>query len=181
VANHITLAPFSSGGWKEDDVVNRLVKLCLLLLWSGLTFSTATTLAEGRYEKQKVVYHINYDDPKRQTGALRNIQNHIGAVGTENLELKVVLHGDGLSLLIYPDSLAKLSKFSHANATEEMSARIDSLKSQGVSFLICRNTVKGRQVDLQSDLYDVDVADVVPSGVAELSYLQSLGFTYIKP
>ena len=39
----------------------------------------------GEYAKQKVVYHINYDNPKTQAGALRNIQNHINAVGAENL------------------------------------------------------------------------------------------------
>jgi intracellular sulfur oxidation DsrE/DsrF family protein len=141
----------------------------------------SNAMAGESYGKQKVVYHINYDDPKHQTAALRNIQNHVNAVGTENLELKVVLHGNGLSLLIYPDSLAKLPKFKHANASEEMTARIDALKGQGVAFQVCSNTVKGRKVDMQADLYDVDAVDVVPSGVAELANLQSQGYTYIKP
>jgi intracellular sulfur oxidation DsrE/DsrF family protein len=138
-------------------------------------------MAGESYGKQKVVYHINYDDPKLQTAALRNIQNHINAVGAENLQLKVVMHGNGLSLLIYPDSLAKLPKFKHANATEEMTARIDALKGQGVAFQVCSNTVKGRKVDMEADLYDVEAADIVPSGVAELASLQSRGYTYIKP
>jgi hypothetical protein len=34
-------------------------------------------IANDRYGKQKVVYHINYDDPQAQAGALRNVQNHI--------------------------------------------------------------------------------------------------------
>ena len=45
------------------------------------------------YGKQKVVYHVNYDDPKKQKGAMRNIQNHINAVGAENMDLRVVMHG----------------------------------------------------------------------------------------
>ena len=57
------------------------------------------TTAES-YGKQKVVYHINYDNPKAQAGALRNINNHINAVGAKKLDVKVVLHGKGLSLLI---------------------------------------------------------------------------------
>ena len=138
-------------------------------------------MAGEGYGKQKVVYHINYDDPKLQMAAMRNIQNHINAVGAENLELRVVLHGNGLSLLIYPDSLAKLPKFKQANASEEMAARIDGLKSQGVAFQVCNNTVKGRNVDMAADLYNVVDADVVPSGVAELAKLQAEGFTYIKP
>ncbi|MEJ2592871.1 MAG: DsrE family protein, partial [Candidatus Thiodiazotropha sp.] len=73
------------------------------------------------------------------------------------------------------------TKFKHANATDEMTARIDGLKSQGVSFQICGNTVKGRNVDLASDLYDADPEDVVPSGVAELARLEGMGYSYIKP
>ena len=133
------------------------------------------------YDKQKVVYHINYDNPKKQAGALRNIQNHINAVGAENMDIKVVLHGNGLSLLLDPDSLEKLTKFKHANATEKMTAKIDGLKSQGVDFQVCANTVKGRKVDMSTDLHDVDQGDIVPSGVAEVAKLQLEGYAYIKP
>lgn len=131
--------------------------------------------------KQKVVYHINYDNPKQQAGALRNIQNHINAVGAENLDLKVVLHGNGLSLLLDPDSLERLSKFKHANATDDMIAKIDSLREQGIQFQVCANTIKGRNVDLANDLYYVEESDIVPSGVAQLAVLQGQGYAYIKP
>ena len=135
----------------------------------------------GDYEKQKVVYHINYDNPKAQAGALRNIQNHINAVGAENLDLKVVLHGNGLAMLVDPAALEHLGKFKHANANEEMTAKIAGLKSQGVSFNVCNNTVRGRKVDIANDLYDVSEKDIVPSGVAEVARLQQLGYSYIKP
>ena len=150
-----------------------LISMCMLM--------TSYSHASERYGKQKVVYHINYDQPKMQAGALRNIQNHINAVGAENMDLKVVLHGNGLALLLDPDSLEKLDKFKHANANESMTAKIDSLKSQGVSFNVCANTVKGRKVDLKHDLYDVDDNDVVPSGVAEVARLQAMGYAYVKP
>ena len=135
----------------------------------------------GDYAKQKVVYHINYDNPKKQAGALRNIQNHINAVGADNLDLKVVLHGNGLALLLEPDSLEKLTKFKHANANEQMTAKVSDLKGQGVSFHVCANTVRGRKVDLDTDLYDVSQDDIVPSGVAEVAKLQQEGYAYIKP
>jgi uncharacterized protein len=157
---------------------NKLIPLMMLAMF--MLLAAPLMAAEGG-AKMKVVYHINTDDPKTQAAALGNIQNHINAVGAENLDLRVVMHGDGLSLLIYPDALAKLTKFKHANATDTMTARIDGLKSQGVKFEICGNTVKGRNVDLASDLYDADPADVVPSGVAELANLQYQGFAYIKP
>ena len=53
--------------------------------------------AQAGYGFQKVAYHVNYDDAKRQAGALRNIQNHINAVGAKNMDIRVVMHGKGLS------------------------------------------------------------------------------------
>ena len=153
----------------------------LLIFMSMCLLMTATVQANERYGKQKVVYHINYDNPKQQAGALRNIQNHINAVGAENLDLKVVLHGNGLALLLEPDSLAKLKKFKHANADETMTAKIDGLKNQGIEFNVCANTVRGRKVDIEADLYNVDNDDIVPSGVAEVARLQAMGYAYIKP
>ncbi len=150
-----------------------LMGMCLLM--------TATAYANDRYGKQKVVYHINYDNPKKQAGALRNIQNHINAVGAENLDLKVVLHGNGLALLLEPDALDKLKKFKHANANDTMTAKIDSLKDQGIQFNVCENTVRGRKVDMDTDLYSVDKSDIVPSGVAEVARLQQMGYAYVKP
>jgi hypothetical protein len=138
-------------------------------------------MRDAYYGKQKVVYHVNFYDAKTQTAALRNIQNHINAVGAENLDLKVVLHGNGLALLLEPDSLERLPKFKHANADPVMTARVDGLKMQGVAFRVCENTINGRQVDLASDLYDVADGDIVPSGVAEVARLQGLGYAYIKP
>ena len=150
-----------------------LMSLCLLMM--------TAVQANERYGKQKVVYHINYDNPAMQAGALRNIQNHINAVGAENLDLKVVLHGNGLALLLEPDSLEKLKKFKHANADDTMTAKIDGLKSQGIEFNVCENTVRGRKVDVETDLYNVDEKDIVPSGVAEVARLQAMGYAYIKP
>ncbi len=153
--------------------------LIAVLAWIGLPAGQAW--ADNGYSKQKVVYHINYDDPKTQAGALRNIQNHINAVGADKLDIKVVLHGNGLALLILPEALPDLPKFKHANADDGMAARIDGLKQQNVGFQVCANTVRGRKVSVEDHLYDVETSDIVPSGVAELARLQQLGYVYIKP
>lgn len=152
-----------------------------LMKWFGtlvaiLTLTTAAVAAE----KQKVVYHLNSDDAKYQADTLRNIQNHINAVGKDAIELKIVLHGDGLSLLLTPDALAR-TKMKAANANEEIQAKIAGLKDQGVQIQICANTLKGRNVDAKNDLYDVAEVDIVPSGVAQLAVLQQQGYAYIKP
>ena len=154
--------------------IKTLIAAAILIGISG------PSLADGHgYGKQKVVYHVNYYDAKRQTGALRNIQNHINAVGAENLDARVVMHGNGLSLLLEPDQVAN-TKMKSGSADADMTARIANLKNQGVTFKICANTLKGRKVEL-SYLYDASPNDVVPSGVAEIAHLQGQGFAYLRP
>ena len=131
----------------------------------------AQAQGSDRYGTQKVVYHIN--SPGGETnryykGSMRNVQNHINAVGAANLELAVVMHGNGLGLV------------QEAVDDLELQQVIASLKGQGVEFLVCNNTLVGRDISVD-DLYDVWEDDIVPSGVAELSRLQGMGYTYIHP
>ena len=135
-------------------------------------WAAAPAGAGERYGHQKVAYHINYNGGpgnKRYRGALRNIQNHINAVGADKLEVKVVLHGNGVNLL------------NVALKDDGLKTRITGLKSQNVEFLVCANTLRGRKIDYEKDLFDVFKEDIVPSGVAELGRLQLAGYAYIKP
>lgn len=143
-------------------------KILAILTATVLTLTAGVALA-GSYGKQKVVYHVNYDNEKRQAGAMRNIQNHINAVGAENLDLRIVMHGKGVSLLM------------KANSDANFESKVVSLKSQNVQFKVCKNTLKGKKIDYKTDLFDVAESDIVPSGVAELAHLQLEGFAYIRP
>ncbi len=152
-----------------------LKSLLVLVMGAVVGFaaiSGAQAADEARYGKQKVVYHINYpggDGGKKYYGALRNIQNHINAVGKENLDVKVVMHGNGVGLL-------KLA------ATDlKLQGNVSNLKTQNVAFNVCANTLTGRKIDKDKELFEVFDEDIVPSGVAELSRLQQMGYTYVKP
>ena len=158
--------------------MNRNVSIVLLVVIALL--ASINVMANDRYGNQKVVYHINYDDPQAQAGALRNIQNHINAVGAENLDLKVVMHGKGLSLLLEPDTAGN-TKLKQGHATSAVQDKIAGLKKQGIDFMVCGNTLKKKNINYERDLYGVETADIIPSGVAELSRLQGMGYTYIKP
>jgi intracellular sulfur oxidation DsrE/DsrF family protein len=120
-------------------------------------------------DKQKVVYHINYDDEKQLSAALRNVNNHIKAVGADKLDIKVVMHGKGVTLL-------KI-----ANTDLDMQQKVIGLKKNGVQFEVCNNTLVGKKIDYKNDLFDVSKTDIVPSGVAEVAALQKKGYAYIKP
>ena len=147
--------------------MRKFVPIALLGLLAIGAAGCATT-ADG-YGKQKVVYQVNSDDPTILKKVLGNVQNHINAVGKDNLDLKVVMHGDGLTLL-------KLAK-----EDEDMKSKVDKLKIQGIGFNVCANTLKYKKINYKTDLHDVSEKDIVPSGVAEIAHLQKHGHTYIKP
>jgi uncharacterized protein len=136
----------------------------------SITEAAAETAASttSAVSLQKVVYHINYNDLKLVNAALGNIQNHINAVGAENLDLRVALHGNGVEFL------------KTAKDDIDLQAKVGSLRSQNVRFLICRNTLTARNISLD-DLFEVNEDDIVLSGVAEAARLQHLGYAYIKP
>jgi uncharacterized protein len=70
--------------------------------------------------------------------------------------------------------------FVMARDDADLAKSIDSLRSQGVRFLICSNTLHAMKLT-PADLYGVKEDDLVPSGVAEIARLQGLGFVYIHP
>lgn len=149
-----------------------MTRFITLLFAALLAFADPVAAQDNGYDKQKVVYHINGnggENSKAYKGAMRNIQNHINAVGADNLDLKVVMHGNGVGLVM------------NAKSDETLQTIIGSLKSQKVSFEVCNNTLVGRNISYNDDLYDVWEEDIVPSGVAELAHLQQQGYTYIKP
>lgn len=121
---------------------------------------------------QKVVYHISetggYSGGKH-IGWIGNMENHYKALAPGALDLVVVINGDGIDLLI------------HAKTDPELATRIDALKAKGARFLICRNTLVGRGIDPDKDLYGVTRDDLVGAGVAEVALLQREGYAYLKP
>lgn len=133
----------------------------------AMGFSMSPAIAGG-YDKQKVVYHVNYKDLKRQKGAMRNIQNHINAVGKDKLDIRVVMHGGGFTML------------QAANQDLDLQNRLISLKEQGVKMQLCANTIRGKKLD-KKKLFGLKDSDIVPSGVAEIAALQDQGFSYIRP
>jgi len=146
--------------------MRKIITMTVLAMLAVLSAGCATMFGD---DKQKVVYHINYDDEKQLSAALRNVNNHIKAVGADKLDIKVVMHGKGVTLL-------KI-----ANTNLDMQQKVIGLKKNGVAFQVCNNTLVGKKIDYKNDLYDVSKADIVPSGVAEVAALQKKGYAYIKP
>ena len=144
----------------------------LLAIVLGASWATpALAAGQAAYGDQKVVYHNDgsqTDNRKYFNLLLGNVGSQIAAVGKDHVQVKVVDLSGGVDLL------------QQAAAEPELAGRIDSLRAQGVVFLVCKNTLAARNIDWHT-LYGVKEVDLVPSGVAEISKLQQQGYTYVHP
>jgi hypothetical protein len=146
--------------------MRKFITMTVLAMLTILSTGCATMFGD---DKQKVVYHINYNDEKQLNAALGNVKNHVKAIGADKLDIKVVMHGNGLDLL-------KI-----ANTDLNMQQKVIGLKKDGVAFAVCKNTLVNKKINYKNDLFDVSEKDIVPSGVAEVANLQQKGYVYIKP
>jgi intracellular sulfur oxidation DsrE/DsrF family protein len=132
-----------------------------------LILACATCSAASAMDKEeKVVYHIN--EAGNQMAALNYARNHM--IASPKAKIVVVAHGPGIDFLL--DGAKDKNGDSYATAVQDLSKR-------GVQFRICNNTLEARKIDRKRVIPE---ATVVPSGIAEVSRLQTQeGYAYIKP
>jgi intracellular sulfur oxidation DsrE/DsrF family protein len=172
----------SEPGERHDHPSSNRHRLTFIAVVIVLGFSSGLALAAppfdpmtspppaGYYVFQKVVYQNDGggpDDHAYFQRFLRNISAHIEATDGK-VEIRVVSFAAGVKL------------FQMAKTDPALAGDLDRLRGKGVRFLVCRNTLRGMGL-LPADLYGVQGADIVPSGVAELARLQGQGFAYIHP
>lgn len=99
---------------------------------------------------------------------LRNIGNMMKALKQwgGKADVRVVMYAKGLAWLKNPDDKQK--------------AALDELRGQGVRFIVCDNTLKEQDIDYHS-LYGVKDEDIVPSGFAEVAFLQAHKHFVVEP
>jgi len=140
----------------------------------GLVMFTAQAgSAKNGYDKQKVVYHVN--NIHTAIGALRNVKNHLNALGDKNIEIIVVTHSSGAFALV-DGSMGKKNK--KTGKVYDFRDTIASLANRGVKFQICANTIRGKKIDKNKIS---EYAEIIPSGVAQVAALQQQGYLYVKP
>ncbi len=138
----------------------------LVLLGAVLGVVGCATHSDKPGYAENVVYHVN--DSANAGAAMNNIKNHLSANPQANIVL--VTHGKGIDFLLQGAADDKGNPYN---------IRVEELKGKGVAFNVCNNTLVSRKIDAKTVLSD---AKIVPSGVAELSKLQSQEkFAYVKP
>jgi len=127
---------------------------------------------------QRVVYHIDTGDPERQRAALRTLRNYLNEIGDDGLDIRVVLQGNGVTMLVRPDATDRQKV--PGNATPAVQLQIEDLKLRGVRFVVCAHSLERRDIRSTARLFDVTPEDIVDSGLEELVRLQGNGYIYVK-
>lgn len=116
------------------------------------------------FDAVRVVVPLTSADPAVWRFRLNNVRAGLAASkeGHGSLQARVVLYGGGVKLLTAP-------------VDPQVKELVDGLRSAGVQFNICNNTLKGMDLDWHS-LYGVKETDVVPSGFLEVGWLGNHGW-----
>ena len=156
--------------------MKKLSKATLLAASLALTTSAyavdITKPAKNGYNQQKVVYHV--DDINMAKAALRNVKNHLNALGDENADIIVVAHSSGAFALV-DGAMGKKDK---DGKPIDLRDQIAALANRGVKFEICANTIRGKKIPKEKINEN---ATIVPSGVAEIANLEQKGYVYLRP
>ena len=132
------------------------VRLLLLILTIGITVNNFAQ------KQHKIVFQFtNANDTNQQKAFTRQLYNVLEYWPKAKIE--VVCYNNGIDYLL-------TAKTKHAKA-------ITDLKSKGVEFVACNNTMTLRNIN-PSEL--IPEAGIVPAGIPEVVEKQEKGWIYIK-
>ena len=117
--------------------------------------------------QDKVIYHFDAGLAQATKG-LRNVRNHLEV--DSKAKIVVVAHAEGVDFLMNGAQDPNKNPYS---------VIVEDLKAQGVSFEVCRITLRNRKREGNQFIPEVQY---VPSGMARIAQLQQKeGYAYIKP
>ena len=121
-------------------------------------------ITHAPYGTVKVVVPITSSDPAVWGFKLHNLQNSENGIQQwkGRLQARIVLYGQGVKLLEQP-------------IDDQLKTAVDKLRSEGVRFDVCNNTLEAMKLDWHS-LYGVKETDIVPSGFLEVAWLANHGW-----
>ena len=96
--------------------------------------------------------------------ALANIDNLLADLGEGNVQVELVVNGEGIIALL--------------RVPGQNASKVERLTARGVRFLACANSLRGMDASPQALLAGVEV---VPSGVGHLVRRQAEGWAYLRP
>ncbi|MCL7751090.1 DsrE family protein [Guyparkeria hydrothermalis] len=149
--------------------MKKMLTILALVIAAPLALQSNAVLAADTEKTKKVVYHVNKADMNTIKAGLRNVTNHINSPSGPETQIEIAVHGGGIAML------------TEARMDPQLQAAIDNVKANGVEIKVCANTLRGKGLDVEEDLYDTQESDIVPSGVAHVADRQMEGWAYIHP
>ncbi len=124
-------------------------------------------------------YTVNFDNTKTQNKTLDIIENELSSKSAEDLDLKILFFSNGKALRINASAVPGV-KIQYENTSDEVKKKISHLQQQGVSFIVCDNNPKKKQIRVTSNAasYNNGRSTKVQT---ELDRMQSQGYNCIKP
>ncbi|MHB1529831.1 MAG: DsrE family protein [Acidiferrobacteraceae bacterium] len=131
-------------------------------------FALNSTVFAATYPPQRVVYDVDSGARTKWDVTLKNIHNHLEAVGPSHISLIVVVHGRAVRL------------FQQTHIDHKLNHRLETLLALGIRIRLSHDalTERGLRPD---EMADRGQWVLVKSGAAEIVRLERRGYIYIKP
>ena len=113
--------------------------------------------------KQRLVVQVSDDSPKTWNQALNNAANVQKELGRENVDIRIVVYGNGIGML-------KLDS--------EVAGRVKQAVDGGIAVVACENTMKGRKIT-RADM--LPYSGYVKAGIVDIMQRQRDGYVYVRP
>ena len=131
-----------------------LALICLL---------SVNSFAQIKPKDHKIVFQFtNANNTLQQKAFVKQLENI--TAHWPNAKYEVVVYNQGVDLVMKNNT--------------KYQARLQALKSKGVNFVVCENTLKNRKIS--KDAFPEVLVGFVPAGIAEIVEKQEEGWSYIR-
>ncbi len=138
------------------------IKQFMLVILLSLTTTLASAAEQVKY---RVLLQVNEDSIDKMNQALNTARNIQHVFGPENIEVQIVVFGDGITTLKY-------------YAPIPIADKVKEVTTEGVRIVACEIAMRTNKLRPSDMLQQVRY---VPSGVAEIVEKQTAGWSYIRP
>lgn len=123
----------------------------------------AISVAAAQPAKEGIVIQVSDGDPKTWNQALNVVRNIQAARGKDNVQIEVVVFGNGIDLLKFDSPLVN---------------RVDETLAAGIDVVMCENTMRGRKVT-RKDMHPK--IGYVEGGIIEILDRHKQGWAIVRP
>ncbi len=130
----------------------------------AITAITSTAMAAEQL-KYQVLLQVSENSIDKMRTTLNNARNLQHEFGPDNVEVEIVVYGDGINTLKY-------------YAPIPIADKVEELTTEGVRIVACEIAMRTHKLRPSDMLQQVRY---VPSGVSELVEKQYQGWAYVRP